>query len=319
MKTVRFIILILVICLAFASVNAESLFSLLQTSAPVPQPIPIPTPSQTPKYKANNEREGSLFDQLITPSCTPQSTEAPATLSVPDSASASALNVDPEECFKGYGYGQITGQKASTTYYKNDGIVEVVFRDVAQESFDEYDKYLEDSGFYAYPMETESQNTVAYGATNETERLAFMVVYQPDISLLTLVYFPYIDDDAQDDSIEENTQDISTEVNTQDAQKTAPKYSVCPNCNKGHCRTCNGRGIVKCGTCAGLGSCRICHGKRGTTTPGYGGVGTSEFVECSYCNGTGRCEDCNGAGRVECGDCDRGICLTCGGNYKNPN
>ena len=91
-----------------------------------------------------------------------------------------------------------------------------------------------------------------------------------------------------------------------DPSATAEPY-ICPFCNQGVCKDCNGTGQIRCINCEGSGTCPICHG-----TGKYWGV------ECQGCHGDRKCWRCNGSGKEACFSCDNGVCSFCHGDYTNP-
>ena len=88
---------------------------------------------------------------------------------------------------------------------------------------------------------------------------------------------------------------------------------LCPDCDRGRCRMCDGRGYTDCNLCFGSGICGVCMGKPQKYVPGYGAGGT--YVTCCGCNGSARCSFCGGTGRKDCIWCDGGVCRKCQGDY----
>ncbi len=110
-------------------------------------------------------------------------------------------------------------------------------------------------------------------------------------------------------------------VTAEPTETTAPQTEsgVCTHCDHGKCARCEGKGRVACSECHALRICTVCFGRRGYYIPGYGGVGTGQFIDCWACSGTGRCWSCEGAGYERCPSClgDR-RCPYCGGDYRHP-
>ena len=146
------------------------------------------------------------------------------------------------------------------------------------------------------------QEALLAGLYNTDADCAFLLEYRRDEETLTLI-----------GAAEDEDNDIEAVF----PEETAPEkeVTVCSHCVRGHCKTCRGRGVVKCPECLGLGRCRACHGSGGIQTIGWGGVGTSAFIPCAECGGNGRCPGCDGKGRVECTECEHGVCKYCQGNY----
>ena len=295
MKLNRIFILFIIISLAIPSASAESLFSLLATSTPVPAVTPGPAVTREPVVYT-----GGLFDQLATaaPIATPTSAPTPTATSAPAPTAApkdSAL-------FLGLSYGDYAAKEADRVLEnKNEGTLEFIYELVSANDFQGYGVFLESKECQAEKMNTDSETDVSYIVYNIDMEFGFLLVYQSDKQTLTLVYFP--DDEAAADQ--------STPTPT----ATPKTGNVCPSCNKGRCTICNGKGYEECNLCLGLGICGVCFGSPRTYVPGYGIGGT--YVTCKGCNGSGRCTYCSGSGRRTCQWCDHGVCRKCHGDYMN--
>ena len=91
-----------------------------------------------------------------------------------------------------------------------------------------------------------------------------------------------------------------------DPSATAEPF-ICPFCNQGVCKDCNGTGKIRCINCEGSGICPICRGS-----------GKYWGVECQGCHGDRKCWRCHGSKTEACFSCDNGVCSICHGNYTNP-
>ncbi len=304
MKLVRTLILFIALSLALPAARAESLFSLLATPAPAPAATPAPAlHRETPIY------EGGLFAQLATPAPAFPLLPSPEETAAPSSAPTAAPAADGASAlFNGLGYGDLTGKQARAVENKSEGTMEYLYDGVAAEDYQRYEAFLRGKDCIFQAMQTNPATAVCNVVYQSATDFGFMMIYETDKQILTLVYFP----DTMDS--EETAGQSTAEAETHTEEKTA---NVCPWCNQGRCAACHGRGAVKCTACAGLGVCGICHGKRTHYSPGYGGVGTGSYYDCTACGGSGRCYACGGAGRVQCGACDGGVCSACQGDYRN--
>ena len=291
MKFSSVLILFLVFLLAVPCVCAESLFSLLATATPVPVTTPAPAVTHEPITY-----EGSLFSQLATGAPTPAPTPVPAPEQTP---AQSALN-----SFFGLSYGDMAGKEADRAVEnEREGTIEFIYEQVSPDEFQQYGVFLDNKGCQAQKMDTDSDAAASYAVYSEEKDFGFLLIYESDKQLLTLVLFP----------------EIEAETSAPAPAATIAPASVCPDCNQGKCTVCNGRGYRDCELCLGLGICGVCFGRPQTYIPGYGGVGTGSYVTCKGCNGSGRCTYCGGTGKTMCQWCDHGICLTCHGDYMNYN
>ena len=284
------ILLALLLCVTCA--GAESLFSLIATPSPVPTVAPLPAaPAATAVY------EDGMFSLLATATPGPEASPAP-------SAPAGEEDKPEEEAlFSGLGFGDMTGRKADRIE-RNDkeGSPEYVYERVTEEDFTGYMAFLNDMGCEIEQTEENGGKAVSGFVYNTDADCAFLLEYRRDEETLTLI-----------GAAEDEDNDIEAVF----PEETAPEkeVTVCSHCVRGHCKTCRGRGVVKCPECLGLGRCRACHGSGGIQTIGWGGVGTSAFIPCAECGGNGRCPGCDGKGRVECTECEHGVCKYCQGNY----
>ena len=286
-KAVCFLLAFL-ICVSCA--GAESLFSLIAT------PSPVPTATLLPTGPAADYGDG-MFRLLVTATPAPEASPAPTVYPAKEDM--------PEEgaLFSGLGFCDLMGRKADRiTRNDDEGLVECVYERVIEEDLQRYMAFLSDRGCETEQMETDSGEDVSLIVYNIGEGCAFLLEYRRDEETLSLIC-------AADEEADEN------EIVFPKETAPEPGAAVCSHCVRGHCKTCRGRGAVKCGECLGLGRCRACHGKRGTRTIGWGGVGTSSFIPCAECGGNGRCAECEGKGRVDCGECEHGVCGYCQGKY----
>ena len=287
-------ILLIAASLTVSAAGADSLFDLLATPTPSPAETPGTAPTLVPSAST-----GNLFDLLATASPStaasaspaPSATPAAVPTAAPSPTAAPAQTALPREMdlFGGFGYSSMSGRAADREVINEEaGTKEFIYEQVSGEDFQAYGVFLQQAGCEAQQLSTDQDTALACLVSHRETQLAFLLVYQSDVQTLTLVWAP---DEAQH------------------------SVAVCSECNRGLCKECHGSGFFKCGDCGGLGRCPDCHGRRGISSPGYGGVGTGSFEPCSGCNGTGRCTECEGKGRVECTECDHGVCRTCHGHY----
>jgi len=230
----------------------------------------------------------------------------PETETAADSESTTGADVS---CFQGLSYTDMNGTEPTRIMSIEDvNNTDYIYEQVSEDDFKNYRAYLKDSGCLSYNVGSDSENVICLGIYSTGLDFGFVLAYDYDKTILELVYHS---NELEAEPAAEAAPD--TGVSALSAEAATP--SVCPHCNKGHCITCYGRGVVKCDNCGGLGRCPDCRGKREFHGIGWGGVGTAIYTTCDTCGGSGRCNYCDGYGRVECGDCNRGICLYCGGNY----
>lgn len=300
MKLNRLFILFIVISLIIPSAGAESLFSLLATSTPIPAVTPGPAVTREPVVYT-----GGLFDQLATAIPTTAPTLTPAPTAAPTPAPTAAPN--DSVLFLGLGYGDYAGKEAdSTVENQKEGTLEFIYEQVSANDFQGYGVFLESKGCQTEKMNADSETVVSYVIYNSEMDFGFLLIYQSDRQTLSLAYFPMDEDDI------DQPPPVSTDI-----PKAVDEARVCPDCNQGRCTICDGRGYNDCKLCLGLGICGVCFGRPRTYIPGYGGVGTGTYVTCKGCNGSGRCAYCGSTGKQTCQWCDNGICRTCHGDYMN--
>ncbi len=289
MKFSKVMILFLVFLLAVPCACAESLFSLLATAAPAPVMTPAPVATHEPMAYA-----GGMFSLLSTGAPTPEPTPVPAPEPTPE---PSASNL-----FFGLSYSDMAGKKADRTVEnEKEGTTEFIYEQVSPDEFRQYGVFLGNKGCQAEKMNTDSDAAASYAVYCEERNFGFLLIYESDKQLLTLVLFP----------------ETEPETPTPMPGVTVAPAKVCPDCNRGKCTVCDGQGYSDCELCMGLGVCGVCFGRPQTYIPGYGGVGTGSYVICKGCNGSGRCTYCDGTGKKMCQWCDHGICRTCHGDYTN--
>jgi len=311
MKRIWIITLFLVLSMLLACTRAEGLFSLLQTPTPEPMETPAPVVTLPPAGARvdSGESASGLFDQLETASpeaAAPDPTATPEPAAADSDESTTGADVS---CFQGLSYTDMNATEPTRIVnIEGEDTTDYIYEQVSEDDLRRYRTYLEEKGCDFMALQTDSENAIALAVYSTALDFGFMLIYESDKALLELKYIPY---ELEAEPAAEAAPD--TGVSALSAEAATP--SVCPHCNKGHCITCYGRGVVKCDNCGGLGRCPDCRGKREFHGIGWGGVGTATYTTCDTCGGSGRCNYCDGYGRVECGDCNRGICLYCGGNY----
>ena len=292
MKLNRIFILFIIFSMILTSAVAESLFSLLATSTPVPAATPAPTATREPVVYT-----GGLFAQFTTAVPAAATALAPAPTAAPAPAPTEAPN--GSTLFFGLGYGDYAKRPEDKVLEnKNEGTLEFIYEQVSDNDFQGYGVFLESRGCQAAEMSADSETVVSYAVYSPEMDFGFLLIYQSDKQTLTLAYFPVDGDDI----------DQPTPVST-DIPKTVEE--VCPDCSRGRCTVCGGRGYSDCKLCLGLGICGVCLGRPQTY------VGWGNYVTCKGCSGSGRCTYCGGTGRQTCQWCDNGICRTCHGDYMN--
>ena len=293
--------LLTAVFLTVSPAGAESLFSLLATSTPAPDATPVPALSPEPVPVP-----GGLFDLLAT--ATPGLTAAPMVPADPEQAAL------PEEfaLFGGFGYGSMAAKYADRVVENpEEGTLEWIYEQVSAEDFLAYEAFLREKGCAAETLSAGTRTTVSCLVTHGQALVAFLLVYQPDVETLTLVPVPYPGPDAE--SPASGSPEPGAGNGT--GPTLQPEANVCTQCSRGLCKECRGSGFFQCSDCGGFGRCPECRGKREFRSVGYGGVGTAVYTPCGECGGTGRCNACEGKGRVDCPECDHGICKYCGGDY----
>ena len=284
MKLLRFIAILLALCLAMPFACAESLFDLLKTPTPIPTQTPAPT--RTP-YMPTVQAKTDLISLLMTPTPGPSRT----TMSIPTFGPLP----DSEDPFMGFGYEAVDGNVRATAHIQQDGRVSKIYERVTQDDFDAYISYLEAQGFQLVSANEPGESTQAI---NSQKNLCFDLIYAAQVLRLTLTFVP-------------QTTPVPTLQPTEE-----PVKELCPHCNMGKCKTCRGLGSVPCDSCRGSTICQRCHGKRRFSVPTWG-TGGANYVDCQGCHGSGKCEKCSGSGSQPCTDCNNGVCRYCKGDYMN--
>lgn len=290
----------LMLLLSAPTAGADSLFSLTATATPqiTEKPVPTQTPAQT-------ERGEGLFVLLATAAPSGDAASGPGPTALPTSKPFDTL--DTSGVFRGLGYGDYSGKEAAcVSGNAENGTKEFVYEQVTKANYKGYGIYLNLRGCRAEQTEADAENAVACTVYSQENAFSFQVVYQPDRQLLTLIIDPA-------EAVEGT--DGPAAADPAETPSATRRANVCPHCNKGYCKKCHGSGFFKCSACGGLGACPTCHGKRQYRIPGYGGVGTATYVTCSHCGGNGKCTECGGRGRIDCSECDNGVCLYCHGVY----
>ena len=314
MKFSRMMILFLVFSLAVSGACADSLFSLLPASAPEETPAAAHEPAAY---------EGSLFDQLAGPAEDPVSTPAPLPAETPALISTqepvpSTAGTDASARFCGLSFTDLAGRSADrVTDNQREGTVEFIYEQVSQNDFDSYEQFLHGKGCGSRKLQANPETASACLIHCWEPEYDFMVIYEADRCLLTLVCTPEteeagtVPEHASGETGEAGRHAGTPEPGSRTGENAA---DACPFCHNGRCSTCRGRGVIKCSACAGLGRCKSCHGNRHSYTAGYNGVGSGRYDDCAACGGTGKCGQCEGMGRITCPACDNGVCSACGGH-----
>lgn len=105
----------------------------------------------------------------------------------------------------------------------------------------------------------------------------------------------------------------------------APKEVTCEDCNgKKDCHECDENGKVTCTTCKGVAAecskgcnngyvnCQFCEGSGKCYN--CNGFGDSNGAVCTACSGMGSCQSCSGKGKTDCPSCE--VCATCKNEFK---
>ena len=269
-KRILFLFLVsLTLVASFA--KAGSLFDLAVTPAPEPIVTPASAPTPTPA-----------------PEITPEPTAAPG-----EETSGPAERGDDSDLTQGLAYTDLTGKEPDRIHENTeDNTREYLYEQVTGDDFSWYADRLASKGCQMEKLNADPATAIAWGVVKDEGAFGFMLVYEQDKQLLTLVFSHAL------------------------AGGGKTEGRVCPDCDHGKCTECKGKGSFKCELCGGSGICGVCCGDPYDYITDYGsGIGGT-YVTCAGCHGTMECEYCGGTGRQDCMFCEGGVCETCHGHYR---